>query len=95
MADGNVSTDSLSAADTTTLYFIAVLQILLVLERVFTNVFKRVKHCKCSECCSVDMASPSASEDSPKIVRRSRELQSTEQKKESTVTRTESSDYEV
>lgn len=95
MADGNVSADSLSAADTTTLYFIAVLQILLVLERVFKNVFKRVKHCKCSECCSVDMASPSVSEDSPKIVRRSREIPTTKQKKESTVTRTESSDYEV
>lgn len=95
MADINVSTESLSAADTTTLYFIAVLQILLVLERIFTNVFKRVKHCKCSECCSVDMASPSISEDSPKIVRRSKELPPTEQKKESTVTRTESSDYEV
>lgn len=92
MADINVSAESLSAADTTTLYFIAVLQILLVLERIFTNVFKRVKHCKCSECCSVDMASPSISEDSPKIVRRSKELQP---KKESTAGGTESSDYEV
>lgn len=83
----NDSSVQLSSADTTTLYFIAVLQILLVIERVFTNVFKRVKHCKCSECCSVDMASPSISEDSPKIVRRSREI---ETKKESTV----SSEYE-
>jgi hypothetical protein len=92
MADGNISAESLTSADTTTLYFIAALQILLILERVFTNVFKRVKHCNCSECCSVDMGSPSISDDSPKIVRRSRELPP---KKESNATHTESSDYEA
>ena len=41
--------------DTSTLYFILTLQILLVLERVFSNVFKRIRKCQCSECCTMSM----------------------------------------
>jgi hypothetical protein len=42
-------------ANPSTLYFILTLQILLVLERVFSNVFKRIKRCQCSDCCTMNM----------------------------------------
>jgi hypothetical protein len=78
MADANITSD-VAGFDNATLYFIAALQVLLVIERVFTNVFKRMKHCKCSQCCSMDMASPSNSAgDSPEVVRRSKKDESSD-----------------
>jgi hypothetical protein len=60
-----------SSSDSNTLYIILAVQVLLLIERIFTNVFKRVKRCKCSECCSIDMAGSSMSlSDSPTKVRR-------------------------
>lgn len=52
----SVSTVNFSEAnDSNTLYFILGLQILLVIERVFSNVFKRIKRCQCSDCCTMNM----------------------------------------
>ena len=72
-AAGTDLTDLVSSTtdNSNTLYIILAVQVLLLIERIFTNVFKRVKRCKCSECCSVDMVSSSLSlSDSPKKVRR-------------------------
>jgi hypothetical protein len=78
MADTSQPVDSLNSSDSTTLYLVLVLQVLLVIERVFSNVFKRIKRCKCSQCCSVDMlgasGDSSVNSDSPNVVRRSREI---------------------
>lgn len=72
-AAGTDLTDLVSSTtdNSNTLYIILAVQVLLLIERIFTNVFKRVKRCKCSECCSVDMVGNSMSmSDSPQKVRR-------------------------
>lgn len=72
-AAGTDLTDLVSSTtdNSNTLYIILAVQVLLLIERIFTNVFKRVKRCKCSECCSVDMVGNSLSmSDSPQKQRR-------------------------
>lgn len=59
--------------DSNTLFIILTLQILLLIERIFQNALKRIKHMKCSNCCSIDTA-----EDSPKRNTRESKEESTD-----------------
>jgi hypothetical protein len=60
--------DTTNSSPDTTLYSILILQILLLVERVFQNALKRIKHMRCSNCCSIDAFG--ASNDSPPIRRK-------------------------
>lgn len=65
--------DQPTEAKDNTLYIVLVLQILLLVERIFQNALKRIKHMRCSDCCSIDTASISSSDSPPRKRRGSSE----------------------
>lgn len=56
----------LAETNDNTIYIILVLQVLLLVERIFQNALKRIKHIRCSRCCSIDTASMSSSDSPPR-----------------------------